>query len=215
LKKEIKICLPFYKIIYSILFIFILSLVRGISTVFEIGITVEPAIAFLTIVFCADTYLMEWNEKRREVFLLYPKKTKHKVITVRLLLQMIYMFGLSIVGYAFFYIQRPRYLEEISSFYLLTIFLVSILGTVLFWGTLSITLSNIMQNIWAGMGTSILIWLITNSTSGEQLLGKWNVFSFVFRDRTDNLEWLCGKVLSVFLAAAMFFAIPSILKKRG
>ena len=67
--KEMKICLPVYKIIYSICFIVFLSLVRGISSIAEIGITMDAYIAVLAIVFCADTYWMEHSGKRWEVSL--------------------------------------------------------------------------------------------------------------------------------------------------
>lgn len=74
--KEMKICLPVYKIIYSICFIVFLSLVRGISSIAEIGITMDAYIAVLAIVFCADTYWMEHSGKRWEVFCLYSVKKK-------------------------------------------------------------------------------------------------------------------------------------------
>ena len=39
--KEIKICLPFYKIAYSVFFVAVLSVVRGVSLTDEIGIALE------------------------------------------------------------------------------------------------------------------------------------------------------------------------------
>lgn len=215
MKKEIKICLPFYKIIYSFLFVLLLSIVRGISTVFEIGVVLESAVAFLTIVFCADTYLVELHEKRREVFLLYPKKIKIQVILRRLLLQMTYMLGMGIAGYGFFSMKRPLLSGEISSFYLFGMFLLSIIGTIFFWGTLSVTLTNLAQNLWVGIGISVIIWLMLNSVTGEQLLGKWNVFAFAFRNHIDGWEWMYGKILSIILGGAMILFVPLILKKRG
>ena len=56
LKKEIKICLPIYKLIYSMSFILILSFVRGIESVNEIGAVIQAPIALLAVIFCADTY---------------------------------------------------------------------------------------------------------------------------------------------------------------
>lgn len=215
MKKEIKICLPFYKIIYSLLFVLLLSLIRGISSVYEIGIVLEPAIGFLTIIFCADTYLMERNEKRREVFLLYTQKTKTQVILRRLLLQIIYIIFVSLAGYGFFYIQKPEAHYDVSSFYLLGMYMISIWGTILFWGVLSMVLGNILQHLWAGIGISMVIWLTVNSISCSQLLGKWNIFAFVFRKYIASWEWMYGKILSILLAGIMIGAVPLILKKRG
>lgn len=54
LRKEMKIVLPFYKIAFSCCFIFILSLVRGVAFTDEVGIAMEPPLAILAAVFCAE-----------------------------------------------------------------------------------------------------------------------------------------------------------------
>ena len=56
---EIKIALPFYKIAYAVFFIVILSLVRGVTFSYEIGIALEAPMAILAASFCADTYTQE------------------------------------------------------------------------------------------------------------------------------------------------------------
>ena len=71
MKKEVKICMPYYKIAYSIAFVVILSAIQPVVYANEIGQAVERAVSLLAVVFCADTYLVEVQSKRSEVFCLY------------------------------------------------------------------------------------------------------------------------------------------------
>ena len=89
-KKEIKVCLPVYKIVYSMIFILILSLVRGISFAEEIGLAMEGPVALLAVIFCADTYLVEVQYKRADVFKLYRLQRQVIVVFRRLLIQIFY-----------------------------------------------------------------------------------------------------------------------------
>lgn len=45
MKKELKIVLPFYKIAYASSFVVILSLIRGVIFINEIGLSIEPPFA--------------------------------------------------------------------------------------------------------------------------------------------------------------------------
>ncbi len=215
--KEIKICLPVYKIVYSMAFIVLLSLVRGISDEVEIGIAMEPAIALLTLVFCADTYVIELLEKRGEVFSLYAMKEKTKAVTRRLLIQISYLIGIAVLGYGFFYWQKPMVPDKRLSAVFFAMFLIAIIGTILFWGILSMTITNLLRSIWTGIGGSLLLWTILNSKAGDRLLGSWNVFSFSLREikQLHSWDWMCGKTMSCVLAMGMLAVLPVILKKRG
>ena len=74
LKTELKNCLSLYKIFYSCAFILILCAIHPIIYYEEIGSAIQSPIAFLTIIFCSDTYLMEVKSKRADVFHLYDQK---------------------------------------------------------------------------------------------------------------------------------------------
>ena len=218
MKKELKICLPIYKILYSAAFVFILSFVRGISSFGEIGIALESPIALLTVVFCADTYLVELQNKRRDVFRLYPVKKQTAAILRRLLIQMIYLVFIAIAGYGLFYWQKPReVIGGITSGAAFGLFLAAIPGTVLFWGIFSMTISNIVRNLWAGIGMTLCIWFALVSQAGSRFFGKWSVFSYTFRkiDQVNDFSWMYGKSLSILLAVLMILLIPVLLKKRG
>ena len=64
---EIKIMLPPYKIIYSVLIVLFLPALRGISDTEEIGCTLDIMISVLTMVMTVDTYLVEKREQRWEM----------------------------------------------------------------------------------------------------------------------------------------------------
>ncbi len=215
--KEVKICLPAFKVTYSICFTVILSLVRGISNVTEIGITLDAYMPVLAIVFCADAYRMEYSQKRWEVFRLYPVGTRRKTILKRLVIQWIYLCVLTFAGYACFYWQRPMNLNEIPQILLYGMSMGSVAVSIIFWGAFAMTVSNIFGNIWAGIGISVILWMAAYSTSGERILGKFNVFSFIFRDIADvgDWSWLWGKGTALVLTAVMLVIMPVIIKKRG
>ena len=50
LKKEVKICMPYYKIAYSIAFVVILSAIQPVVYANEIGQAVERAVSLLAVV---------------------------------------------------------------------------------------------------------------------------------------------------------------------
>ena len=99
MKKEVKICMPYYKIAYSIAFVVILSAIQPVVYANEIGQAVERAVSLLAVVFCADTYLVEVQSKRSEVFCLYNLKKQAGVVYKRLFVQVAYLIGISLLAY--------------------------------------------------------------------------------------------------------------------
>ena len=74
MKKEWKICIAPYKLAYSILFLLLFALVRGVTLTSEIGPALMPGVAVLASVFCAETSVMDRNGQRWEIICLKPKK---------------------------------------------------------------------------------------------------------------------------------------------
>ena len=73
------------------------------------------------------------------------------------------------------------------------------------------------RNMWMGIGSSLLIWVATNSTGGDKLFGAWNLFSYSFRDieNTADITWLYGKGLCICIGLILLLALPKIVRKRG
>ncbi|HKM35899.1 MAG TPA: hypothetical protein VJY54_14320 [Lachnospiraceae bacterium] len=221
--KERKISLPFYKIVYSIFFVAILSVIRGVGSTYGIGIALEAPMALLAAVFCADTYVLEISSKRSEVERLYPMKNRMASMIKRMSIQEFYLLVLAVTGYGMFYIIQKPYslygaqLGTESELRLFLIYVIAIVVTLSFWGILSNTLSCLFRNMWMGIGCCLILWIVTDSTFGEQVLGKWNLFSYTFRNIKDSgdLSWIYGKMVCVLLSMIMVTLLPKIIKKRG
>lgn len=219
MKKEIQIVLPFYKIAYSFSFIIILSLIRGVTHTYEIGIAMEGPIAILTTVFCADTYVQEIISKRSEVHRLYPIKKRFFSILERVVIQELFLLFLAVIGYGFFLLfqkptTHPVTESEIKQF---MIYFAAITITIFFWGILVNTLSMSFRNMWAGIGVCLLLWLMTNSSGGDKYLGTWNLFSYTLRDveNSRDITWVYGKILCFCIGMFLIVALPRIIRKRG
>lgn len=222
MRQEIKISLPFYKIVYAIFFVVVLSLIRGVFFTYEIGIALEAPMAILASVFCADTYIQEIISKRSEIQKLYPIKKRIYSIFERLLIQEIYLFLLAVMSYGLFFLfQNPFSMNETNhmqnEIIQFAVYLVAIVITLIFWGILSNTLAILSHNMWFGMGGCLVLWLITNSTLGERFFGSCNLFSYTFRNIEDNSDftWMYGKIICIGLGFIMMAILPEILKKRG
>ena len=220
---ERKISLPAYKLAYAFSFIVILSLIRGISFSYEIGIAMEAPMAVLAMVFCVDTYTQEITSKRSEIHRLYPMKRRLSSIGVRMVIQEIVLLVLSAVGYGMFYgfqrrcpLIKPDKAQN-PSFRCFSYFLAAMVVTLWFWGILSNLLACLFRNMWVGLGCGIVLWLGTNSTLGDNVLGNWNLFSYAFRNVMDSRDfrWLYGKALCLLLCVLMTLLMPKIIRKRG
>lgn len=223
MKYEMKISLPFYKIAYAVFFAVMLSLVRGVTYSYEIGIALEAPMAILAASFCADTYTQEITSKRSEVQRLYPMKKRMYCIFRRLVIQEIFLLTVAVLGYgSFFLFQNPRTLDIgrntlENRIYPFFIYFAVIAVTLGFWGLLSNLLSCIFRNMWMGIGGCLILWLITNSSVGDRYLGVWNLFSYTFRDveNSSDFSWICGKIVSICIGMLAVAILPKIIEKRG
>ena len=217
MKREMKICLPAYKIVYSLCYVVILSFIQGVAFVDEIGGALDANLALLAVIFCAETYVMERSGNRNEIIGLYPMKRKIRMVFRRMAVQLAYLCLISFGGFFFFYWQRPLNLGVNSFWFLYGTYAAAVTATILFWGILSMTLSNLFQNQWAGIGLSVVLWLVIVYSLGKSVLGNLGIFAYVYRSLTEpgDVSWLMGKALGVLLAALMAALVPYILKKRG
>ena len=218
MKQDLKISLPLYKIGYSLAFIVILSCVHSVVYINEIGPAIDGKMAVLAIVFCADTYLVERQSRRRDVFQLYSIKNQYHAVLRRVTAQIGYLTGISILTYGMFYWQKPEVLDkEKSEIFLLFLYCGVVFITIFFWSVLSVTVCNLLQSIWGGMGILFLVWLFLVSKAGGELLGVWNPFSYEFCEFTELTEWkwAAGKILTAVCAVILLLLQKKILEKRG
>lgn len=218
MKYEVKICFPRYKMVYSLAFILVLCVIHPIIYYNEIGAAIEEPIAMLAIIFCADTYLTEVHSKRNDVFHLYSTKKQCTAIFQRIALQIVYLFGISCIGFFMFFWQRPTNLsKEITIPVMFGAFCIAMIVTVFFWSILSVAVNTLFRNMWAGIGALFALWIGLISKGGGTLLGKWSPFSYSICEPAAILhwEWLSGKVVVFVMTMGLLYLIPVILKKRG
>ena len=218
---EAKISFPIYKVIYSVFFTVILSIIRGVSFTNEIGGTLEPQMGILAAVFCSDIYVQEVTSGRWEINRLYPMKNRMGGIWRRMAVQETYLFLLGLAGYGLIYLlQNPipywqgEWGKEILLF---LIYIPAMAGTIIFWGMLSNVVACIFRNMWAGAGISLVLWIAVNSTYGDRIMGIWNPFSYTFRDieNIEDLSWIWGKILWLFGTMLLGVVLKRLIKKRG
>lgn len=223
MKYEMKIALPFYKIVYAAFFTVMLSIVRGVAYTNEIGIALEPPMALLAVSFCADTYTQEITSKRSEIQRLCPMKKRMHCIYRRLLIQGIFLLTISVIGYGLFFLFQKPITFEIdkgiveNEIYQFLIYFAAIIVTLGFWGLLSNLFSCIFRNMWVGIGGCLMLLLITISVLGDRYLGAWNLFSYTFRDveNSEDFSWICGKFVCICIGMIMVAILPKIIEKRG
>lgn len=216
MKKECKICLAPYKLVYSLLFMLVMSLVRGVSDISQIGGALDSNIALLAIIFCADTYETEYQGKRWEIFRLLPAGSRAKAVKRRLAAQTVYLCLVSFLGYWFFYGQKPVNPSLSSPALLYGEYLLAAAVTVVFWSLLAWHIVTLFRNLWGGIGISLILWLTVNSVAGQAVLGKWSIFSYGFRylPQSGQLDWLWGKGLAALLSIILIALIPAAVKRR-
>lgn len=114
-----------------------------------------------------------------------------------------------------FFWQKPLCgtFEEEAGQYLMYLAAVSV--SILFFGILSMTLTNLLGSVWAGIGICVFVWLFLSSKGGEVLLGNWNPLAFQNRNfqAPGDFGWMLGEAAALALTGIMLAALPQTMKK--
>lgn len=104
--------------------------------------------------------------------------------------------------------------SEICQFF---VYFAAIAVTLGFWGLLSNLISCLFRNMWVGIGSCMVLWLITNSSIGNRIFGAWNLFSYSFRklENISDFSWIYGKAVCISIGIMAVAVLPEIIKKRG
>lgn len=147
--KEIKISLPPYKMICALFFILILAIVRGISSVNEIGLTIDTYVTLLALVLCADTCYQEIPGGGWEILAIKPGKQQRLTILKRFAVQYVFLIGTAAAGYGLFYLIQQPYIRENELYHFVTAMAATAASIVLF-GALPVLISKITGSLWGG-----------------------------------------------------------------
>ncbi len=148
--KEIKISLPPYKMICALFFILILAIVRGISSVNEIGLTIDTYVTLLTLVLCADTCYQEIPGGGWEILAIKPGKQQRLTILKRFAVQYVFLIGTAAAGYGLFYLIQQPYIRENELYHFVTAMAATAASIVLF-GALPVLISKITGSLWGAL----------------------------------------------------------------
>ena len=133
MKCNFKISLPLYKLLYSMVFMFVMALIRPTVTPVEILTVIEPNLCFLAIVFVADIYYCEFRENRINVFYLFPDRLKYKAVVQRFLIDFVYLILLDLIFYWIYILLQNNYIHLLQI--LLSLFYIYIFQDFLFYPT--------------------------------------------------------------------------------
>ena len=148
MKYELKIALPMYKIIYSMLFMVIIILVRPIMSYNEIVSVLESSVALLAGVYMADIYYMEYMNERISTYSLFPIKQKRGSILKRAFISQLYLIVLVAVFYwGFVLVYHPTNYSGVPVISLYASCVGACAASMFFMGTFCFTATNLMRNI--------------------------------------------------------------------
>lgn len=216
MKQDIKISLKCYKIVYSVTFMVLLALVRGVSSVREIGITLEMLIPPLAIVFCADTSYQETADGRWEVFRLYPQGKQRCVIYRRLACEVLFLVLMAAFGYGLFLLfQRP--VTHGGNAWLMFWESMAASGVgILFFGCLSEWLVSRLNSLWGGIGICVILWQVLISSFSQKLPAALQLLGYSDNGgQGDSIRWVWGKLTALILAALLMLFHTKIGKGKG
>lgn len=123
----------------------LLAILRGTADTREIGVTLDPMMAALSVVFMADTYLIEKREQRWEIFALYALDKKRIMVYKRIVVQFVYLFLLAALGYFLFFIQNPSMTTWVNEMKMYLEYLLVVGISLILWGTMAIVIANLFK----------------------------------------------------------------------
>ena len=76
-------------------------------------------------------------------------------------------------------------------------------------------ISNAAKSQWIGIGVSAVVWIITNSKTGEALFGRYNLFAYSASHPVKGkaADWIFGTMIQIAIAALFVLLIPWIEKR--
>ena len=185
MKCNFKISLPLYKLLYSMVFMFVMALIRPTVTPVEILTVIEPNLCFLAIVFVADIY--------------------YKAVVQRFLIDFVYLILLDLIFYWIYILLQNSNLftEEIISIYGYSILMCFM--TVLFFASLSVTMVNFFQNMWFGLAISLAVWFVFNTKVKEYLPTVLNIFAYKITPEIN------GGITPYFFSRALYMVVGIVM----
>lgn len=215
MKSRFKIAVPYYYFVLSIFFCICILLLKEVKAWNSVGGILDSAFSLLAIVIFSNTYFIEKQLNTIDVYCMAPIEKRREDVIKRLAIKTLFLFILFLLTYFSFAIRKPIYYIGESKITILLNAIFAVWSSIIFWGELSCILVNLINNLWAGIGGSILLWLMMNSTFAR----RFPVFLDVFRYGSLNGKgeqyagWQMGKAFSLLVGIILIVVNTRLIKR--
>lgn len=206
IKYQFSISVKKYKTLFVALFILLLPIIRYVDSCYQIGVIMDKWLAFGAMIMFADLYMVERQYNTIDMFYLATQCKKASII-IRAIESFLTIFILTVIMYIFclFRVLSIPPLVILAKLFVKDMLAFSL--TILFWGILAFTISNITKNTWTGLALTILLWFIL--TSSLPIPDIANIFSY----EKNYSYWYISKFIYSALAVVLFFTSIKMLSR--
>ena len=200
MKQDLIIVVSKYKLWICIIYVMLLSIIFPLAYADEIGGVIDPYSSLLAILFFSDLFYLEMVEKRYEVIKLKSKDALIGLVKRRFFIAWLFLESLAFVQYSLYLIRINNNLGKMDNLSMLIITLIATGVSIAFFGYLTLVLVNITKKIGIGVGISVLIWFLLNSTIGMTIFKSANIFAFCeFFTNDLDYSWVIGKLIGAII----------------
>lgn len=200
MKQDLIIVVSKYKLWICIIYVMLLSIIFPLAYADEIGGVIDPYSSLLAILFFSDLFYLEIVEKRYEVIKLKSKDALIGLVKRRFFIAWLFLESLAFVQYSLYLIRINNNLGRMDNLSMLIITLIATGVSIAFFGYLTLVLVNITKKIGIGVGISVLIWFLLNSTIGMTIFKSANIFAFCeFFTNDLDYSWVIGKLIGAII----------------
>lgn len=200
MKQDLIIVVSKYKLWICIIYVMLLSIIFPLAYADEIGGVIDPYSSLLAILFFSDLFYLEIVEKRYEVIKLKSKDALIGLVKRRFFIAWLFLESLAFVQYSLYLIRINNNLGKMDNLSMLIITLIATGVSIAFFGYLTLVLVNITNKIGIGVGISVLIWFLLNSTIGMTIFKSANIFAFCeFFTNDLDYSWVIGKLIGAII----------------
>ena len=200
MKQDLVIVVSKYKLWICIIYVMLLSIIFPLAYADEIGGVIDPYSSLLAILFFSDLFYLEIVEKRYEVIKLKSKDALIGLVKRRFFIAWLFLESLAFVQYSLYLIRINNNLGKMDNLSMLIITLIATGVSIAFFGYLTLVLVNITKKIGIGVGISVLIWFLLNSTIGMTIFKSANIFAFCeFFTNDLDYSWVIGKLIGAII----------------
>lgn len=199
MKYAIKTALPIGKIGYSLFFVLLLCLARGISYAEEIQVALDAPMALLCASLSADVYFQEVTGERFETFCLLPGRKRRKTLYERMFVTQLYAIGLLLLGFVLYMLHRPRIFGGEALGSILEQLFIQCVPNCMFFGALAFFIVQLCQSLWMGLGFMLVFWAALNSPLTQYLPDVCALFSYQAKSPQAQIHYKIVVVLCSLL----------------